>query len=123
MRFPVPLHGFLQEFQSSGFVALLVGIEFEHFAFVVDSPPKIVPLSSYLHEDLVQVPLPLRTSAHRFRSAFPDFVGELGAEPIDPETDAFVADVNAALVEQVLDIPQRERKPDIHQHGELDDLG
>jgi len=89
---------------------------------VVDSSPKIVPLAADFDEDLIQVPLPLRAPTHRFRSAFPDFVGEVGAKSVDPQANAFVANIYAALVKKVLDISKREREPDIHQHGELDNL-
>ena len=34
-----------------------------------------------------------------------------------------MADVNAAFVEQVLNIPKRERKLDVQHHGQADDLG
>ena len=71
---------------------------------MVDSPPKIVPLAADFHEDLVQVPLPLRAAPHGLRTLFPDLMSEVSPEPIDPEADAFVADIYAALVEQVLDI-------------------
>ena len=50
-------------------------------------------------------------------------MGEVCAEPIDPEADALVADINAALMEHVFDILERERESDMHQYGELDDLG
>ena len=36
---------------------------------------------------------------------------------------AFVADVDAAFVQKILNIPQRERKPHIHHHSQADDLG
>jgi len=49
-------------------------------------------------------------------------VREVSAEPIDPETDAFVANVDAALVEKVFDIPKREREPDMHHDAKLDDF-
>ncbi|WP_233342237.1 hypothetical protein [Maricaulis salignorans] len=32
-------------------------------------------------------------------------------------------DIDPALVEQILDVSQRERKPDIHHHRKADDLG
>ncbi len=35
----------------------------------------------------------------------------------------FMADIDAAFVEQIHDLPQRKRKPDIHPHGQVDDLG
>jgi hypothetical protein len=34
-----------------------------------------------------------------------------------------VADVDAAFVQKVLNIPQRERKTHIHHHGQADDFG
>ena len=44
--------------------------------------------------------------ALHLRSLFTDFSGEMRAEPIDPEPDTFMADVDTALVEQVFDIPK-----------------
>ncbi|MEM6637725.1 MAG: hypothetical protein AAF667_17745 [Pseudomonadota bacterium] len=37
--------------------------------------------------------------------------------------DLFVTDVDTAFVQQVLDIPQRERKPNVQHHRQSDDLG
>jgi len=34
-----------------------------------------------------------------------------------------VADLNAALMQQVLDVAQRQRKPDVHRDRQADDLG
>ena len=34
-----------------------------------------------------------------------------------------MADIDAAFVEQIFDLPQRKRKPDIHHHRQADDLG
>jgi hypothetical protein len=34
-----------------------------------------------------------------------------------------VADIDAAFVEQIFDLPQRKRIPDIHHHSQADDLG
>ena len=48
---------------------------------------------------------------------------KIGPNPIDPEQNAFVADIDPTLVQQVLDISERKREPDIHQHGQVDDLG
>ena len=46
----------------------------------------------------------------------PDLRGEHRAEPVPPEADRLVAHVDAALVEQVLDVPEREREPDVEHH-------
>jgi hypothetical protein len=34
-----------------------------------------------------------------------------------------VRDIDSALVGQILDVLQRERKADVHHHGKADDLG
>ena len=89
---------------------------------MIHSPPKIVALSSNFDEHLVQVPPPLRASSHRLRTRLSDLVCEVSAEPIDPETDALVANVDPTLVQEVFDIAQRQRESDIHHHAKLDDL-
>ncbi|CUH36847.1 hypothetical protein JSE7799_01243 [Jannaschia seosinensis] len=40
-----------------------------------------------------------------------------------PEAHRLVADVDAALVQQILDVPQRQRETDVHHHRQSDDLG
>ncbi len=40
-----------------------------------------------------------------------------------PEADRFVADFDAPLVEKVLDVPKRQREPDVKLDGQADDLG
>lgn len=84
---------------------------------MVDPPPKIVPLAAFLHEDVVQVRPLLLTTSHRFRSVFPNFVSEVCAEPIDPETDAFVAAIDAELVEKLFNVPQGLQESDMHEHA------
>ena len=44
-------------------------------------------------------------------------------EPVVSGPPCFVADLNAALVEQVIDVPQGARKAKIQHHGETDHLG
>lgn len=90
---------------------------------MINGPPEIVGLSIDLHEDLIQVPLPLRDLSHEIRSPDADLAGEHRPKPIDPEPHALVADIDPALMEKVFDIPKRKRKPDIHHHRKLDDLG
>ncbi len=38
-------------------------------------------------------------------------------EPVPPGANRFMADIDAAFVEQIFDLPQRKRIPDIHHHG------
>ncbi|MFY8038684.1 MAG: hypothetical protein ACOVN4_03315 [Bosea sp. (in: a-proteobacteria)] len=44
-------------------------------------------------------------------------------EPVPPKPLSLVRDVDAALVQQVLDTVQRERIMDIHHHPQADDVG
>jgi hypothetical protein len=48
---------------------------------------------------------------------------EQRAEAIPPKAHGLVAQVDAALEKQILDVAQRQRKPDIHQDDKADDLG
>lgn len=56
-------------------------------------------LTPDFYDDLVQVLLPLWAQSHRARPTLPDLVREVGAESVDPEANAFMADIDAALVE------------------------
>ena len=55
------------------------------------------------------------------------FSADLGCEQraksILPEPHRFVADLDATLVQKILHIPQRKRKPNIHHDGQTDNLG
>jgi hypothetical protein len=46
-----------------------------------------------------------------------------GAEPVPPETHRLVADIDTALEQQIFDLAQRQRVPDIHHHREADNFG
>ena len=45
-----------------------------------------------------------------------DLGGEHRAKSIPPEPDCFVTDIDPTLVQQVFDIPERERKPNVEHH-------
>lgn len=120
---PIALHRFSQEFQGRSLVPGLRDVSFEDLAFMVDRAPEVVRLASNLHEHFVQVPAPLRHLAHSLGSPFPDRSRKMGPEPLDPEPHTFMTNINATLMEQVLDVPQRQRKSNIHHDRKLDDLG
>jgi hypothetical protein len=75
---------------------------------MIHSAPKIMSLPTDLHENLIQVPLPLRTLAASLPTgAFADLMcAKYVAKPVDPEPDAFMADIDPAFVKKVFDIPQ-----------------
>jgi hypothetical protein len=51
-----------------------------------------------------------------------DFRGEHRAESVPPKPNCFVADFDASLVQQNLDIPQGARKPDVQHICQSNDL-
>ena len=53
----------------------------------------------------------------------PDLLGEHRTKPVPPKPHGFVADIDTALEQQVLDLAQRQRVPDIHHHREANDFG
>ena len=57
---------------------------------------------------LVQVPAPVRIRM-ALNTAFPDLCGEHRTEPVPPETNGFMADIDATLKQQILNLSQRER--------------
>jgi len=75
-----------------------------------------------LHEHLVQMPAPVRIRP-LMNAPFTDLCGEHRAEPVPPETHGLVADIDAALGQQVFDLPQRQWISDVHHHREANYLG
>ena len=80
---------------------------FQHFTLVIHGPPQVMRLAVDLYEYLVQMPLPVRESTHLLDTSTANLSGEHRAKSIPPIPHRFVADVDAALVQQVLDIAQR----------------
>ena len=65
-----------EEFQCSLTIPAPGNVTFQHFAFVVHGAPQVVPLTVDLHEDLVQMPPPVRLGTHSGDPVSP----ELGSE-------------------------------------------
>ncbi len=53
---------------------------------------------------------------------FPDLRGEHRTEPVPPETYCLVAYIDATLKQQILDLSQRNRIPDVHHYREANYL-
>lgn len=92
-------YGFSEEFQRGGLVALFCDVGFEHLPFVVYRSAKAVRLAPNLDEDLVQMPAPLFDSPHILGPPLTDLICEVCPEAINPEPNAFVANIYAALVQ------------------------
>lgn len=73
---------------------------------MVDGPPKVFLLAVDPDEHLVQMPAPMGVGAHMLDPLAADLGGEHWTEPVPPEADGFMADVDATLEQQVLDVPE-----------------
>ena len=84
-------------------------------------PPKIVCVAVDLYEHLVQVP-PSSAGFDAFDPAFSYLRREHWTETMPPKSHSFVTDIDAALVQQIFNIPKGQRKPHIQHHRQADNL-
>ena len=103
----VPLHQLLHEGESGGLIPGLAGKGFQHLALLVHGSPEVVHLPIDLHVDLVEMPSPVGEGAHVLDPLATDLGGEHRTEAVPPEPHRLVADVDAALGQQVFHIPER----------------
>jgi len=71
----------------------------------------------YLHENFVQMPLPLGPSPHPIGALSPDLCSKHRAKSVPPEPHCFVTQIDPALMQQIFDVTERWRKPNIHHDG------
>lgn len=108
-RLALALHRFPQEPQRRLAIPRLQDIGLERLALVINRSSEIMRLAADLHEHLVQMPSPLRERPH-LRGPLPsDLAGEHRAKAVPPAAHHLMADLDAALVEKILHIPQRKR--------------
>ena len=89
---------------------------------MVDGAPKIAELAVDPHNDLIQMPAPLRTAAHMRHASLADLGREHWTKPVPPEPDGLMTDVDSALGQQILDVAQRQRISHVHHYDQTDDL-
>lgn len=99
------LQRLLEEAQSRGFVSFLRHIALENLALVVDRPPQIVRLAIDLHEHLIDVPAPVPKAPHSADPLSLDIGRKQRSKPVPPQPNSLVADVDAALSQQILNVP------------------
>ncbi len=112
----VALQRFAQEPQSCRFIAGFGDVAFQHLTLVIYSAPEVVRLAVDLYVDLIEVPPPVAESPHAADQPLADVGGEHRAEPVPPKPHRLVADVDAALEQQILDVAQRQRVADLHHN-------
>ncbi len=117
----MPFHRFLEQFQCCFAVPCFGNNAFQHLPLVIDGPPQVVRHPVDLHKHLVEVPAPLFATAHAIHPLAPEFRREHGTKPIPPVAHRFVADLDTPLMQQVFDVAQRQRKPNVEHHRKPDD--
>ena len=73
---------------------------------MVDGALKVMLDAIDLHKDLIEMPLPLSMLAHvggAFRS---DLAGEDWTKPVDPKTNAFMANIDAPFLEEIFHVSE-----------------
>lgn len=65
---------------------------------VINRAPKVVRFPADFHKYFVEVPAPLLDPAHCIGPPLTDLICEVCPDAIDPETDAFVTNINAPFV-------------------------
>ena len=69
-------------------------------------PPKIMCLAVDTHENLVQMPAPVRIRMV-LNAPFADLHRKHRAKTVPPEPYRLVADIDASFMKKILDLPQR----------------
>jgi hypothetical protein len=118
----VSFHCFPQEFEGCLAIATFCYIRFQHLTFVINSAPQVVYPTIYLHNNPVQVPLPVRILPKLLNTSLADFHSEHRKKSIPPKPDGFVTVINTTFMQQILHVSKRQRKSNIHHHGQADDL-
>lgn len=117
-----PLSGkqFPKHCQCRATIAALRHKALKHHAFVINRPLEIKPLTVDFHKHLVDVPASVGVHIGTSPS---DLFGKNRAKAVPPKADGLVANIDAALVQDILDLAQAERIPDVVHHRQLDDFG
>jgi hypothetical protein len=118
----IALHRMLDKFHCSPAIPPFRRENLEHLTLVIDSSPQVMRLAIDPHEHFVRVPLPLRI-APVLDTTLANLGSKHWTESIRPEPYRLMADVDAALEHQILDMAQRQRITDVHHRREADDLG
>lgn len=122
-RRAVALERLPHERQRGRLVAGPGDVALKDFALVIDRAPELDHLAVELHVHLVEVPAPMPKPPHVVHPPPSDLPGKERTEPVPPEAHGLMAKVIATLEQQVLDVPERQRKPDIQHHHVTDQLG
>ena len=118
----MPLQGLHHEAQSCSLVTGLGNVAFQHLTFVIDCAPQVHHFPIHPDVHLIKMPLPMAEATHPADPLATNVGSEQRAKPVPPEPHRLVAEIDAALEQQVFDVPQAEREADIHEDNEPDHL-
>lgn len=94
----------------------------EYLTLVIYSAPPLVHVAVDLRINRIKMTSPMPNALHPADPLAPDISSEHRAEPVPPRPHGFVTDIYAALEEQILEVPQREREADVRHDPKADDL-
>ena len=100
----------LQESENGFLVASPGDAALEDLARPVDHAPKTDHLAIELHVHLVVIPAPLPEASHSADPLLQDISREHWPEPVPPHPHRLVRQIDPAFEQQVLDVPQRQKK-------------
>ena len=89
-------------------------------AFVVDSAPEVERLTFDLHEDLIEVPTPVVWTLMQSQLPLFELLRKQITKAVPPKPYCLVAHIDPTFMEQVLDLSQRQRIPNVRHDCELD---
>ncbi len=92
------------------FVPLLGDVVLKNLAFMINGTPKVIRLAANLHKHLIEMPAPLSVPAHPIDALPLDVGGEQRPKSILPEPHRLMADIDAPLDQQILDVAQVQRE-------------
>ena len=87
----------------------------------VAGAPQAKLYAVHLHEDLIQVPLPLSVLLHVSGILRCDVPADDWTNAIDPERYVFRANIDTTLIQQVFRFSAQEWKPELYHHIKLGD--
>ena len=101
---PQRFHQFPEKFHGGLAVSLLRDKGLQHLTFLVDGAPKVMAFAVDLYEHLIEAPPPNRKRTLSIHPLLADLGGEDRTEPVPPEPDRLMANLDPSLVQKILDI-------------------
>jgi hypothetical protein len=119
---PWRFNAFFRNFKTRCFIALFRQKGFEDLALVINRTPQIMPLAVDPDEHLIEVPAPVMKPTHPIHPLAPDISCEQRPEAVPSQPHRLVANVDTPFEQHILDIAQRQRKPNVSHNDQPNHL-